>query len=1585
MTVPAAAHPLLDELLATIAERDPGARGASLTQLTRAMLGKTVREQLRDLPVDVLYAQLVGVFDFADARAGEPIGVRVVPSQPRGSAAEVNLADAPFLVDTVRAAVESAGYTIRLLLHPVVGVERDADGGILRLVSARDAGSRESIMRVEIDQQLDAAASFVLTARIREALADLQAVVRDFPAMKATVDQLVVTARRSQGRYGTDEIAEAVSFLDWLRAEHFVFLGARAYDIRDGKSSVRPGSGLGVLADEASSRFATPTPIDSLPEALRARLSPEADLLLIGKSNRPATVHRRERMDDIAIKEIDRDGNMTGVLRLVGLFTSLATMEQASRTPILRSKLQAIVEAEDLIEGSHDYKAAVAVFESFPREELFGASVEELRAEVMSVRRAEEASRIAVSVRKHAVSNDTSVLVVLPRDRMNTGLRVLLQELFTERFAAESVEYHLALGASGSAQLFFLLRGRTGEQHDIDLAALERDVAQLCRSWDDDFGDALARAFPEDEARRLSGVYRRRLPDYYKSATEPALALLDVQLVERLADGEPFAVGLQNESAAQSPADEPLTRVTIAKRGAKIPLGRFLPVLEHLGLTVLEEAQTLLEGPGEESHLHDFGVLVDGAQIDCAEAGSRVAEAISAVWSGRAESDTLNSLVVTAGLGFADVAVLRAYRRYRQLVSPQFTEAYQNDVLARNAELARLLVQLFRARFCEPGDESVLRATLAERLDAIESLDEDRILRGFLGLIDATVRSNAALGKPYISFKLRSEDVPQMPAPAPLFEIYVYSPESEGIHLRGGRVARGGIRWSDRREDYRTEVLGLMKAQMVKNAVIVPVGAKGGFVLRNQPTERDALRAEVVERYSTLIRGMLDITDNLVDGLVVRPEGVRAYDEDDPYLVVAADKGTATLSDTANAISIEYGFWLGDAFASGGSVGYDHKALGITARGAWESVKRHFRGLGHDVSARPFTVCGIGDMSGDVFGNGMLLSKQIRLVAAFDHRHVFLDPAPDPAASFAERSRLFELGVGTSWADYDASLISPGGGIFPRSAKSIPLSPEIRRALGVEAAELDPAELAKAILRAPVDLFWNGGIGTFVKASSESHADAGDRTNDAIRIDGRELRCRVFAEGGNLGLTQRGRIEYALAGGRINTDAIDNSAGVDCSDHEVNIKILVGAAIARGLVRAEDRPALLAELAGDVCRHVLYDNYLQAQILTQEEAIAGERSEAYEQLMRELEGEGLLDRTIEALPSGDELTERARQGRGLTRPELAVLLAYAKRSLYPKILASEIPDDPALDGELRRYFPVRLIEATGSLFREHQLRREIVATYVTNDVVNSLGIAWAWQMMAETGATAAEVVRAYWITREVVSAVGLWEDVEALFDDPSVDGAVQMRLMEGIDQLVQQVTRWYVQHAATGQMAAVIERDRPAFGELAQTLRTIGTAEWRTERALRREQFAGAGVPLPVATAASWRGELGYGPDVIAASRASGRSLAEAAEAFFAVGERLHLDWLEGQLTTIPAETRWQRWALAATSDDLHGIRRDVTERLLRGSQAGSIEETIELFVGERTAAMERLERLISSLRADGVTDVSAATVAVRQLRAALS
>ncbi|MDX6540715.1 MAG: glutamate dehydrogenase [Gaiellales bacterium] len=906
-----AAHPLLGELEELIASRESPPRSERLISFVRVLLGRTLRERLRTFDLDELLRQASGLYDFADARGLEPIAVRIVDSPPAGTALELNVPDAPFLVDTVRAAVQSAGDDVRLLLHPIVGIERDAGGRIAHVSDARAASGRESIMRLELDRLLTHEEGEALVAAVREALGELQQAVGDFAAMQALVERMAAAAQAAAGVRDAEEVEETAAFLEWLRDGHFILLGARAYELAEGPSGatvqVQPGSGLGILRDDGSSRFAQPTPLADLPEFLRERLVASGDLLVIGKTNRRSQVHRRARMDDVSVRVLRPDGTIAGLLRVIGLFTSLVYLEQASRTPLLRRKLHAITEAEGLIEGSHDYKATVAAFESFPRDELFQAPVEALQAEIVAAARAQEAQRVTVTVRRDAASRNITVAISVPGNRMSTDLRIRLQALLAERFRAESVEYHLALAEDAAAQLFFLLHAPAEGAPEVALDELERDVARLARSWDDLLADELIAASGEAAGSRLALRYSARLPDYYKTATSPELALHDIALLEHVAAGEPFAVGLQNELPEHTQAGaRPLTRVTVATHGGKIPLGELLPVLEALGLTVMEEVPTRLDGGDDGAYLHDFGVLVDDRQLDCARDGERLADAIAAVWSGRVESDTLNALVIRAGLRCEDVVILRAYRRYRRIIAPTFTAAYQNDVLCAHPETARLLVELFKARFCDVSDarEAQLRAQLDQQLAAVKSLDEDRILRGFAALIDATMRTNAALGRDYLSFKLRSAEVPQMPEPAPLYEIFVYHPQVEGIHLRGGHVARGGIRWSDRREDYRTEVLGLMKAQTVKNAVIVPVGAKGGFVLRNPPAERDALREEVRLRYSTLIRGMLDVTDDIVGGEVVRPRGVRAFDEDDPYLVVAADKGTASLSETANAIAI---------------------------------------------------------------------------------------------------------------------------------------------------------------------------------------------------------------------------------------------------------------------------------------------------------------------------------------------------------------------------------------------------------------------------------------------------------------------------------------------------------------------------------------------------------------------------------------------------------------------------------------------------------------------------------------------------------
>jgi glutamate dehydrogenase len=1583
--------PLVRELLVRIEQKVAPDRSEAVQEFARAYVRRIPPEIETELTAEELFGQVMGAFELADGRSSEPFAVRAFnPTladdgyQTVGSVVETNCEDAAFLVESVSNALAAAELETRLVIHPVIGTERDEQGRIRRVLHVRDAAVRESVMHFEVGRHLPADELAQLEQRIRSVLVDNRDVTRDFEPMRSRVREMIAATRGVKAGFAPDEVEETAQFLDWLLDDNFVFLGYREYAIEAGTISVVAGRGLGILSDDRGSRFQQPLALEELDPRLRERLI-AGGLLVVSKTNRFATVHRHARMEDVTVKRVDRSGAVTGAMRLLGLFTSKAYMAPASEIPILKRKLRQIMEAEDFFEGSHDYRTTVELFESFPKDELFAAGVNDLRRTIVSLLHFQERGQIQLFVRRDIPDRRVSVLVALPRDHFSAELRHELQDLFLERFKGTSIDYHLTLGEADPAQIHFTIRVAR-EIPDLSFAQLEQEVVALARTWDDRLRERLIAMHGEERGSVLADEYARRFPDYYKSSTDVYLAVLDIEQFERLEAGDStFVVGLQNERDK----DQNLTRVGLYKTGGKVVLSDFVPILEDLGLTVIEEVPTRLVGGDGETFLHDFGVLdAHGRCLDLSACAETVADCISAVWRGETESDSLNRLVVSAGLTWRQVAVLRAYRTYRLRVGAAFGVEYKNEAYARNSHIARMLIELFERRFDPSRErdlaaEADLVAEIGRELDDVKSLDEDRILRAQLGLILATLRTNAFCpGRSYLSFKLESARVPDMPKPCPLYEIFVYSPRMEGIHVRGGKVARGGIRWSDRKEDYRTEILGLMKAQMVKNAVIVPVGSKGGFVLKAPPAGREEVQAEVVRCYSTLIRGMLDLTDNLVDGSTVHPPNVRVLDDGDPYLVVAADKGTAALSDTANAIAAEYGFWLGDAFASGGSSGYDHKQLGITAKGVWESVERHFRELGVDVTTQPLTVVGIGDMSGDVFGNGMLLSDTIRLVAAFDHRHVFIDPEPDPPASFAERSRLFELPI-SSWDDYDRALISQGGGVWSRAEKAIRLSPEARAALAIDAESLTPNEVISAILRAPVDLLWNGGIGTFVKASYESNTDVGDRTNDAIRVSGNELRAQVVAEGGNLGFTQKARIEYAEMGGRINTDAIDNSAGVDCSDHEVNLKILLGIPIASGDLTLKQRNELLREVEEDVAAHVLYDNYLQAQILSQEIAASVDRLEAYEDLMTELEAEGLLERELESLPAGEQMAERRRAGRGMARPELCILLAYAKRSLEEAIRNSPLPDDPYLDRDLRRYFPARVVERFGHLIARHPLRRHLASTIVANEVVNDLGITWASRLALETGAEAAQVARAFCIARDVTRAVERWNDVEAL--DGKIDPVLQNVLMVGVDTLVEDIARWYLLNAPAAPMGETIDAIEPLFTELSETIARVGSEEWRRVREERVADLARQGIAESLGRRHVYQPDLAHGPDMIAVARETGRTLEDVATTFLLAGERLHLDWLEQRLSGLPDASRWQRWAAQAIGDDLLAVRRDVTLRVLAGADHGPVAAAFDSFLAANAESYERLCRLVSSLEAQGEQSLAALTVAVRQVRGLVS
>jgi glutamate dehydrogenase len=1558
-------------LLELITEKVPAERAEPIRAFAQAYLRRLSGDATEGIPPEQLLAEVVSAFDFASARGDEPVAVRAFnPTlaehgyEPLGSVVETNTDDWPFLVDSVSGALESHRLEVVRLLHPVIGVERDGDGRIVSVGRARDAQHRESVMHFDLGRRLNDEQLEEVEAAVAEALVAVQKVVTDFKAMTERVDDMVTVARAGTARYPRDEVHEVADFLEWLLQGNFVLLGAREYDISEAGICVIPGSGLGILREEERSTFATSVPLAELPPEIRERAT-TGDLLLVAKTNATSPVHKFERMDYIGVRRVSRTGDIVGESRLLGLFTSKAYAERASETPLLHRKMRQGLDAEDLIEGSHDYKAAVTLFDSFPKEELFAAPVDDLRRAVVALIGLEGSDRVRLLGRRDADGRSASIILALPRARYSSQLVSRVTSLLKERFETSAVEAYHVLDEGQRARVHFSVHSAEGLP-EVSMASLEEEAVALARTWDDELAAALGKG-----GRALAKTWGARFPDHYKGYTTPELAAIDVACFARLDGGESFVVSLHPIGDARP------SRVALYKRGSKIELSRAMPMLEDLGLRVIEEISTRLRGP-QEMWVQEFRVLGPGDEpLDLEDVGDRVAEAIADVYRGEAESDPLNRLVITAGLDRSQVDILRAYRKYRQRIGSRFTEGYQNDVLVANSAITAKLVRYFELRFdpdIEPDDdaERELRDEILADLEEVSSIDHDRILRNQLGAIDATLRTSAYKdGRGATAFKLRSADVPAIPLPAPEFEIYVYAPEIEGIHLRGGKIARGGIRFSDRM-DYRTEVYGLMRAQLTKNAIIVPAGAKGGFIVKRPEIDKQAIQ----DSYVTYIRSLLDVTDNLVDGQVVHPERVRVRDEEDTYLVVAADKGTATFSDTANAVAREYGFWLDDAFASGGSVGYDHKKLGITARGAWESVKRHFRELGMDPAVDEFTVVGIGDMSGDVFGNGMLLSDKLKLLAAYDHRHVFIDPDPDPAISFEERRRLFGM-PGSSWADY--GKLSEGGGVYPRDAKWIELSDRARELLELDEGRLAPNDVIRAILRAKVDLLWNGGIGTVVKASSETDADAADRASDSIRVDARDLRCRVVGEGGNLGFTRRARVEFSAEGGLINADFIDNSAGVDCSDHEVNLKILLGLAERAGEMTREQRDELLEAVTEDVVQHVLYDSFLQAQILAQEVGRAPGRMFAYDDLTMLLEEIGLLDRASERLPSGEELTERRRSGRGLERPELATLLAYAKIWVARSLEASGFAEDPWLERDLASYFPDRVVERCNRLLSQHPLRTQLICMINANAVVNALGPTFVSQLVAERAAEVGEVVRAYRIAVEVTGANPLWEAIEGLDD---LGRGEQLELLGGIDALVEATARWYLTWAPGAPFEETIAAGRDGFDRLAAVLADLGTEDRRRRREEVVERLTGEGVPEDVAWAHALRSELVHAPDMVAVAATIERSIEDVARVSFALGAELRLDWMERELARVRSATRMQRWALQAVREDAFKARRELAECALRESPGAEPLVAVERFLHDHAAQAGRLDAFLRALAREGESDLAGLALAVRQLGA---
>ena len=1521
---------------------------------------------------------------------------------------EVVTDDMPFLVDSVSMALAGAQHDIHLVIHPQFVVRRDVAGQLLDV--ADEAAStedhdlaRESWMHLEIDRVPDDQLEEIRD-ELAKVLTDVRDAVEDWQRMHAQVERIVVELEQGPPPLPAEEVEQGAALLRWLADNHFTFLGYREYRLEgDGDRETLvavPGTGFGILrADPPAPRV--------LPEAVAARAR-DKHLLVLAKANSRATVHRPVHLDYVGVKKFDEDGDVVGERRFLGLFSSAAYTESVRRIPVLREKASRVIDAVGLDPMSHAGKALMDVLETYPRDELFQTPVEDLVPIASQVMYTRERRQLRLFVRRDIYGRFLSCLVYLPRDRYNTTVRERIAAILKEQLRGESIEYTAHVGESFAARLHFVVRPRPGQLVDEpDLLDLERRCAEAARSWRDDFASSVVSTYGEEQGSRLVRRYGGCFPEAYKEDYAPQTGAVDLGRLEEIEGEEGFALSLYEDVAA--PPGE--ARLKVYRIGPPLSLSQVLPILSTTGVEVVDERPYVLEGLERQSFIYDFGLRYSRPIVD--HVRELFQDTIAAVWNGRNESDGFNALVLAAGLTWRQATVLRAYAKYMRQAGTPFAQDYIEDALLHNTDITRYLVQLFEARF-DPGrrersngrrgggdiaadsEGRVAKcADLEERilhaLDDVSSLDHDRILRSYLTFVKATLRTNffqsGPDGQPLdrLSLKIDSASVPELPEPRPKFEVFVYSPRVEGVHLRFGAVARGGLRWSDRRDDFRTEILGLVKAQMVKNTVIVPVGAKGGFFCKqlppvdpSRPGDREAWMAEGVSCYTSFISGLLDITDNLVAGPegreVVPPESVVRHDGEDPYLVVAADKGTATFSDIANQVSQDYGFWLGDAFASGGSVGYDHKAMGITARGAWVSVRRHFREMGVDCQAEDFTCVGIGDMSGDVFGNGLLCSEHTRLVAAFDHRDIFVDPDPDPATSYAERRRLFDL-PRSSWQDYDASLISEGGGVWPRSAKSVPVSEPMRVALGIEESALTkgrmtPAELMRAILKAPVDLLWNGGIGTYVKGRTETHADAGDKANDAIRVDGRDLRVRCVGEGGNLGLTQRGRIEYAARGGRINTDFIDNSAGVDTSDHEVNIKILLDRVVAEGDLTGKQRNELLASMTDEVAQLVLADNYDQNLALANAVALAPDLLHVHEDWMRTLERGGLLNRELEALPGRREVARRIERKEGLTAPELSVLMAYTKIVLADDLLRSDLPDDPFLRSELFSYFPGKMRQGYRGQMEEHPLRREIVVTQIVNELVNNAGITYFHRLAGETSANTAELTRANFLAREIFGADRVLQRVAAL--DNRIDASVQTRMRLETRTLVERASRWLLNSRRMSEDSeATVEAFEVTVEKVMAELPGLMVGRELEAFESRRDALLVKDVPeeLAVRVAVSPPAYMLLG--VVETAARDSRDPMEVARAHFAVGERLGLPLLVSRILKLPREDRWQTMARAALRDDLHAVHAQLTAQELAG-QPPPEKET------------EHAVRTLEEICSDEHSDLARLSVALRVVRTLL-
>jgi glutamate dehydrogenase len=1596
---------LIEAIVDKIKNSMIGDQAEFCAEFARQMYGTVAMEDLSAWSIDDLYGAVVNFWSLISERAPHETKIRIYNPdferhgwQTTHTVIEVICDDMPFLVDSIRLVIHRMGLSSHLTIHMGgIRVKRDKKNRVCEILLRNQTLDEKGVIHeapifLEIDRQTDSKVLDELYKGCERALEDNKVVFEDWEKMRTEVKEAIAEIDKVSSILDLNEVEETKAFLHWIEDHHFTFLGMRDYElVEKGKETVLqaiPNTGLGLLRENLTKSM-TLSISAMTPEVREFTLSPR--ILVTSKTNTLASVHRDAYTDYIGIKRFNAQGNVIGERRIIGLYTSAAYHTNPKQIPFLRRKVALIMENSKLNPRSHAGKVLLNILETLPRDDLIQGTEDELLEIAMGIFYMQDRKRIRLFARMDVYHRFVSCLVYVPKDRINTELRMAMKKILDESFNSVETSYSTQFTESVLARVHFIIKIDPDNYPNYDLKEIEKKLIDAGRTWTDDLQSHLHELYGEEQANSLYASYKNAFPIAYSDMFSPRTAGNDIKYIEMLSAENPLGINFYK------PLDESENsfRLKVYQHENTIPLSDVLPILEKLGLRAISERPYPLKFEnGAITWINDFAIQYNKPiEFNLDEIKDLFQNAFAKVWFGEAENDGFNQLVLAAGLNWREVAVLRMYAKYFKQIGITFSQDYIEMALNNNVAIAKKLVRLFEIR-CSPSDDpnreerfTDLSIEILADLDLVANLDEDKIIRQYIHAISATLRTNFyQIGtndkhKPYISIKLNSKIIPGLPKPHPMFEIFVYSPRFEGVHLRCGKVARGGLRWSDRREDFRTEILGLMKAQQVKNSVIVPSGAKGGFVpkLLLPNASREEVMTEGIACYQLFIRGLLDITDNYVEGTLVKPKNVVCFDEDDPYLVVAADKGTATFSDLANAISFEYGFWLGDAFASGGSVGYDHKKMGITAKGAWESVKRHFYELNIDIQNNDFTVVGIGDMAGDVFGNGMMLSRHIKLVGAFNHIHIFIDPTPNAEESFKERERLFYL-PRSNWTDYDKKLISKGGGVFNRNAKSIPVSKEMQTVFGIKQNEIEPNELIKSILKAKVDLLWSAGIGTYVKASTESNANVGDRTNDATRVSAKQLRCKVIGEGGNLGLTQLARVEYSLNGGMVYTDFIDNSGGVSCSDKEVNIKILLNSIVAVGDLTPKQRNELLADMTDEVSKLVLRDNFLQTRAISLSASQPLQVLELQGRYIKELERTGKIDRNLEYLPDDKVLLERKLMGKGLVRPSIAVLMCYSKTILKEQILASVVPEENYMAQFLISAFPVPLQERFSKQMQSHPLKREIIATRLSNIIVNEMGFTYIYRLQDETGAPVSAIVRAYMITRNVLNLDSIWRQIEELGTRISASKQVEMMML--YVRLSRRITRWFLRSQRKAvDISEIVKLYSQGLIELKMSIPTILTDERRIKYDEHYQGLVDEGIPPMLAHELTVTKSLFAATDIIEIAYKRDLKVTKVAEIYFGIGEFLDLSWIRKQIIMHASENHWESLSREALRDDLDWQQRQLTDGLISyESDNQDLQARLAAWGESHRALIQRWRYILADLKATTVLNYTMFFVAIREL-----